>query len=180
MIRSRQHRTGYTLIELIVVLAVLTIIGAVLIPTLSGLRRDTRTKAGVDLVRGMMADARGNAMVTGLNYRLSMSADGKKLRVAPELLDTTGELPASVGSPPAAREEDMPTGVTLVPLDDDPLPPDANGWTPIVTVLNDGTCRDDLVELKVVEAGTQPVVVRIRGLTGAVDVVRPNSGGVAR
>ena len=168
-------RSGYTLIEMIVVLAALTILGAVLLPTLNGVSRDTKVKAGADIVRALVADGRGKAIETGLNYRLCISGDLKKVRVDP---DPASLLDAQPGGTTTTREEELPAGVTIETLDEDPPAPDETGWIRVATILNDGTCREDLIELRLVEVGVQPIGVRIRGLTGSATLVElPNSGG---
>ncbi|QEL18798.1 pilus assembly FimT family protein [Limnoglobus roseus] len=170
-------RPGFTLIEILVVIAMLVILGAVLVPSMSGLGRDTKTKAAADLVQSCIADGRGKAIETGLNYRFAISSDGNRVRVAPEVLDTQGQVPDSAGGVPSVREDNLPTGVTIVTIDEDPPSPDANGWIVLATILNDGTCREDLVELKISEASVQPLGVRIRGLTGTTVLFNLTAGG---
>jgi Tfp pilus assembly protein FimT len=153
-------------------MAALIILGAFALPTLFGMRGDTRVKAGADTIRARMQEARAKAMEHGQPYRLALSGDQKRLLIAP---DAAGALPSDEeGAGPVARENGLPDGVTAeVLLDEfDQSTQDEAGWVRVATFLPDGTCREDSVEVEVREAGSVPYVVRLRGLTGAVTVIR--------
>jgi Tfp pilus assembly protein FimT len=160
----RRPRRGITLLELMVVMAALVILGGVFLPTLSGMRGNTRVKAAVDTVRGRIAEARMRAIENGQAYRLALSPDGKRLRLAPDAAETTGQ---SDGTAPAV-EEDLPEQVTAeLMVDDDGFAgQDTNGWTRVATFQPDGTCREDTVHVLLKELGVSAMFVRLRGLTG--------------
>src|SRR4051812_631594 len=84
MTAARSRRPGYTLVELIVVMAILLVLGAMLAPTLRATSRDTNVKAGADIVRGRMEEARANAIEDSRPYRFSVSVDGTRVRVSPD------------------------------------------------------------------------------------------------
>jgi prepilin-type N-terminal cleavage/methylation domain-containing protein len=181
-----KRRRGFTLLELVAVLAVLIILGAVLVPTLSGVRGDTRSKAGADTVRGFMAEARSKAMEDGQAYRIAVSPDGRTLRVSPESSSMNmGMVDDGDTSPALVREDTLPDAVTaklLTDENDDAATTDEAGWIRIATFLADGTCREDTVEVVVSETGVAPFVVRLRGLTGVVSIYRGqlNNAGASR
>jgi hypothetical protein len=53
---------------------------------------------------------------------------------------------------------------------------DDNGWTRIATFRPDGTCREDNVTIRLNETGQIPLLIIIRGLTGAATIVKdPNA-----
>jgi prepilin-type N-terminal cleavage/methylation domain-containing protein len=169
-----KRRRGFTLLEMVAVLAVLIILGAVLIPTLSGVRGDTRSKAGADSVRSFMAEARAKAMEDGTPYRLSVSPDGRSLRIAVEN-GTMGMGMIEDDGTGFSREDQLPDGVTaklITDENDDAATTDETGWNRVATFLADGTCREDTVEVVVSETGVVPFIVRLRGLTGVVTVYR--------
>ena len=56
---------------------------------------------------------------------------------------------------------------------------DADGWTRVATFQPDGTCREDAVAVRVRQPAVYPLVVRVRGLTGAVTITAEKKG-VAR
>src|SRR5580704_2382639 len=77
-------RQGYTIMELVVVLAILIILGSVIIPTLSSYYGNTRQKATADLIRARIVEGRAKAMEQGAWYRLALNSDKKRTRLAPD------------------------------------------------------------------------------------------------
>ncbi|MGL6097806.1 MAG: pilus assembly FimT family protein [Fimbriiglobus sp.] len=174
--RRRCRRPGYTLIELLAVMAALIILGAVLLPTLSGLTRDTNVKAAGDLMRERVADARANAIGAGKPYRLAVSADGGRVRVGPDDESFTDPVSADDETPFMA-DDALPGAVTATPMADGDAPmTDDGGWVRVATFLPDGTCREDGAELELREPDVFPLRFVIRGLTGSASVA-PAAGG---
>lgn len=176
MSRRRPSRAGFTLLELIAVMAALLILGAVVLPSVGGMARDTKVKAGADLLRQRVAEARSHSIGDGRVYRLSVSPDGQRVRVAPDADDPQTADPDA--EKPFAAEDAFPDGVTVRPVVDggDPPATDSAGWFQLATFLPDGTCREDSPEMEVREAGVYPIRVHVRGLTGAT-TVEPLTGG---
>lgn len=171
----RSRRSGYTLLELLAVIAILITLGGLIAPTFTSLAGDTKVKAGADLIRGRIADAKAAAMKEGRAYRVAISQDGTRVRVSPDevayaLAPVTEEEEDDMG--PLVVEDDLPTNVTVVPQlsDESQAVVDQSGWIRVLTVLPDGTCREDIAILEVREPGTHSMVVRVRGLTGASSV----------
>lgn len=166
-------RTGYTLLELLCVIAVLVILGAVILPSLNGLHRDTRVSAAADLVRGSCSEARARAIDDGLAYQVYASPDGRRLRVAPDESEQADQPATGQTTVPLNRVDDLPDNVTLVPIftgDDQPAAQGSAGWVKLVTYKPDGTCRESSVRFEIREPGVTTRVVTIRGMTGAVTV----------
>jgi prepilin-type N-terminal cleavage/methylation domain-containing protein len=181
MSRVAQLKPGYTILEVLVVIAILTILGSLVLPTIAGFRRDTRVKAGADTFRELMADARGQAMEEGQAYRLAVSVDGKRLRVAPDTFESLGEAAQQDDDGPLIREASLPDEVTLSVVDDEDLTAADNaGWRRVATLLPDGTCREDVVDIAFNEPGVNPLYLRVRGLTGSAETIDmpPNAGGL--
>jgi prepilin-type N-terminal cleavage/methylation domain-containing protein len=174
-------RRGYTLLELVVVLALLLILAAAVIPTIPGLWGNTRQKAAADAVRARLADARSKAMEDNKPYRVAVSSDGTRIRMAPEGQDFA-QLPAD--TPPELLSQVSETRLEKVTVDvvsdeGDVAPTaDQGGWLTIATFLSDGTAREDNVIVAVRERDFPPIQIRVRGVTGSVRVLRtqPNSG----
>lgn len=162
------------------VMAALVVLGVMLIPTLSGIRGNTNLKAGADTLRSLMAQARAKAIEDGRNYRLTITADGRTIRIEPDVNSITGEaMPPDADDRPIVREELLPKGVTVAILEDDAPITDAGGLQRVATLLPDGTCREDSVFLQFNESGVKSLTVRIRGLTGSTTVVdNPTGTGV--
>lgn len=178
------RRTGYTLLEMLCVVAVLVILGAVILPTLTGMFIDTRVKAAADLVRGHAAEARTRAIEDGRSYQLFASLDGRRFRIGPDESEQPEQ--SSDGQPVRVlvRETDLPDAVTLVPIltGDETSTGSTSGWTKLVTYLPDGTCRESAARFELREDGVTPLLVTIRGLTGMVNVVPSTqaNGGASR
>jgi prepilin-type N-terminal cleavage/methylation domain-containing protein len=173
MIR-RTRRRGFTLLELLAVLAALLVLGALILPTLSGLRGNTNLKAGADILRSLLAEGRAKAIEDGRNYKLSFTADGRTIRVEPDAYITD---PMAQTEQPVTRQEDLPAGVTIALVESDSPVTDASGIQRVATLLPDGTCREDSVFVQLNEDGVAPLTLRIRGLTGNVTVTANPTGG---
>jgi prepilin-type N-terminal cleavage/methylation domain-containing protein len=170
-------RKGYTLLELLVVLAVILILGMAVTLTLEGNYANTRQKAAAELVRARIADARAKAMERGQWYRVAVSSDGSRLRVAPDGTEFAA-LPAD--DPPAfnasVTEDRLDKATVHVLADGDAEVVQEGDWITIATLKPDGTCKEDRVLVEVREGNQSPIYVRIRGITGTAAVVRTPPG----
>lgn len=171
-----RRRSGFTLLELCVVMAIIIILGGVFLPTIAAFRGNTQVKAAADNVRARMAQARMKAMDEGQAYRLSLSTDGRRVRVSAESVELTGE---SAGTEPGSgafqAEEEFAQNVTAQLVDDAAI--DTNGWKRLATFLPDGTCREEFVRIVLREPGVAPVQLTLRGLTGVVSSETVVPGG---
>src|SRR4051794_6473989 len=138
---TRTDRRGYTLFELVCVMALIVVLGAAVLPSMTGLYGDTHQRAAADLFNTRLAEARAKAMETGQPYRVALNGD--KLRVAPEGDDFATlppDTPAAYASKATEDTLDKATaGLTGVA---GAAAPDADqaGWATIATFLPDGTC----------------------------------------
>ena len=181
--KSPRPRSGLTLLELMVVLALLIILAAVTLPSFAGLKGNSDQRAAADTVRGRIADARGLAMDQGVPYRLAVHQDGSKIRLAPDLPNFS-ELPVSdeaTGS--ATAIETTLDKVTInVAADSEGGAPvaDPAGWITLATFLPSGICRESGVTVEVHETDFPPIRIQLRGVTGTSRVLQPEakSGGM--
>jgi prepilin-type N-terminal cleavage/methylation domain-containing protein len=169
---TTRNRRGYTLFELIVVMAVLLMLAAVILPSVGAFRGDTRQRAGIDTVRGELAVARARAMEEGRPYRVAVSQDKKRIRRAPDSSEfaQTGAFDGPSGS---AAAVDYPFDyVTAEVVSESDLAPEAvDGWVTVAVVHPDGTCREDTVLVVITEPDNGSLRLRVRGLTGSCRVV---------
>jgi type II secretory pathway pseudopilin PulG len=176
----RTARQAYTLLELLVVIAVIIILGAAVTMTMDGYRSNTRQKAAADGIRTRLADARASAMEQGTWYRLAISTDGRRIRLAPDGPDFAS-LPAD--TPPSydsrVIEDQFEDGVTAEVSDvsDDQAQLDSGGWRTIATVGPEGICKEDGALITVRERNFPPIEVRVRGVIGSARVLKPQQNG---
>lgn len=162
--RRTARRTAFTIVELMVVMAIVLLLAAILVPSLVGFWGNNRTKAAVDLATGRLSDARGAAISQGRAYRVSASPDGLQIRVAPDESEMPEEVTSEASTGAIDRTDNLPKGVVLTPMSVGELSTD--GWATLATFLPDGTCRESGSEFRLSEPNNVPQVVRVRGLTG--------------
>ena len=174
------NRQGFTLFELVLVLAIVVIVGAIAYPSYQSLNGGFRVTAGADTVRAAWAQARARAIEDGVPYQFSIQPDSGRFRVGPDqgIFGAAGPGPGDdPGRPPLIREESVdgvsfrnPRAVAADNANGDPGPGNAgaDGWVHVVTFMPDGTAREKEVELSLKTAGAHPLVLKLRGLTGVV------------
>jgi Tfp pilus assembly protein FimT len=168
-------------------MAILILLAVVVMPSTSGLYGGTRPRAAADQVRGEIATARAYAMEEGRPYRVAISADGTRIRRAPDTEFDQGA--AAEHATTTARSVEYAfeyvTAQVTIGVENE-LPADTGGWLTVAVVMPDGTCRDDgtgntLVTVSLREVGMPPespaLQVVIRGVTGQTRVVNPAKGG---
>jgi prepilin-type N-terminal cleavage/methylation domain-containing protein len=186
----RQTHPGYTLFEVMLVMAVLVLLGTIALPSLDAMYADSRLSAGVDGVRSAMAQARNQAMEEGRPYRLAVIPGKGNYRIGPDSPDywSGGDGPAASDPNGAApvHEDALPQGVTFTtdpnqgapePGEDTALAPGSaspDQWATVMVFLPDGSAQDD-VQMTFRARAANPVVLRVRALTGVITthVLRP-------
>ena len=181
---NRSRRSAYTLFEVVLVGAVLTILAAVSYPTLKNMYGYHKLNGAVDSVRAAWAEARSRAIDEGRPYRFSVEPNGSHYRVAPDEDDywSGGSGPANDPNGKAlVLEKALPGGVRFALGDEAPAADDAapdNGkedckasgnWSTGAVFLPNGTARDD-VKITFQVRGVRPTAIQLRGLTGNVSV----------
>jgi prepilin-type N-terminal cleavage/methylation domain-containing protein len=182
------NRQGFTLFELLLVMAVIVVLAAVSYPSLDAMYGNFKVTAATDTVRGIWAEGRAHAMNEGRLYRFSVVPGKGNYRLAPDSADywvgdsNPAEAP-DPANPPLVVEAALPKGVAFTlgkgdqrptgsPGGDTVLPEgkvDPSAWSAVATFLPDGTTRED-VDLVFQARGAQPVSLKLRGLTGVVTV----------
>jgi prepilin-type N-terminal cleavage/methylation domain-containing protein len=193
----RQTRPGYTLFEVLLVMAVLVLLGTIALPSLDAMYADARLSAGVDGVRAAMSQARNQALEEGRPYRLAVIPGKGNYRIGPDSPDfwNGGNGPDSTDPdhPTLVREDALPPGVTFTTDpnqsgaefgEDTVLPPGTatpDQWAPVMVYLPDGSVQDDgttgsgYVQMTFRLRSANPVVLKVRSLTGVITahVLRP-------
>jgi type II secretory pathway pseudopilin PulG len=181
---QRQTRSAFTILETVVVAAILLIMAALSYPSLRSMQAASKMNAAIDSMRSSWAKARARAIQEGRPYRVAIEPDGSSYRIAPDQPDYWS------GSPPAddplgkgmVIADSLPDGVRFA-LNAAPALPGENekstpsgdlapsSYSTAVVFLPDGTARED-VEICFVIRGAAPKTLQLRGLTGASTVRR--------
>jgi prepilin-type N-terminal cleavage/methylation domain-containing protein len=186
------RRQAFTILEIILVMAILVIIAGVTYPTLNVMYNQYKVSASCDTVRAALATARGRAIEDGVPYRFAYVPGMSNYRVAPD----QPSYWASAGVPDQSSNtrkvlvlEDFLTSGIAFPEAETPniLADDAetvsdgvqpNQWQGVAVFLPDGTARPfvenrgDRILIPLGAKGSATMVVVLRCLTGTVAVRR--------
>ncbi|HZZ82524.1 MAG TPA: prepilin-type N-terminal cleavage/methylation domain-containing protein [Gemmataceae bacterium] len=173
-----RRRGGFTLMETVLVLAILVIATAISVPVISSMLLDSHMDAGADLVRARLADTRAKALETGVPWKIAYLPGTGIIQFAAE--DSTQWDNTSDQTPqemPDFTRDVLPKNILLAKNRDDiasasgQVQP-SGGWETLVIYTADGSGRDD-GEVYIGAAGLMPLRMRVRGLTGAVTLDVP-------
>jgi prepilin-type N-terminal cleavage/methylation domain-containing protein len=178
-------RSGFTLLEIMLVVALMVIALTLALPALEPMMDRTRLTAARDMVRGRWADMRAQAMADGRNYRFAVTENTGRFRIAPDdNIYWTGNAPSQEDEPPLILEGELPTGVRFATsdaafADENAAPSPGEEWGVVLAIYQaDGSARDD-AEVWFGKAGSRPLGLRLRALTGAVTSVDASAMGVS-
>jgi Tfp pilus assembly protein FimT len=184
--RSRRRR-AVTLLELMLVAAIMLMFAALSYPTLAAMYADIRLQGASDAVRAAWSEAQAHAVDEGRAYRFAIVPGKGNYRVAPdsdEFWEGSGNSATTDSdNPPYILEGALPKGMVFpdqggnvpnVAEEDTALPEGSvsiGQWVSHVTFLPDGTAQDD-AEVFLQYPGTRPITLRLRALTGTTTVQR--------
>src|SRR6266542_3901766 len=108
------NRRGYTLLEMIRVLAIVVILLSVAYPSLTAMQRSYRVEGAADGAKAGMLTARAQAIEEGRPYRFAIVPGKGNFRVAPDSPDFWGggapPTAAQGSAAPLVLEESLPKG----------------------------------------------------------------------
>lgn len=181
-------RIGFTLLEVLLVLAIIVVLGVLAYPSLEGMYSSYKLSAAADQLRAAWASGRAHAVNEGRPYRFAVLPGTGNFRLAPdspEFWSGSTDLMVAEGpeNPPLILEDALPRGVRFSTAEaalqggqattSDTVQPvgtiDPNLWEPILQFLPDATTREDL-EIWLTAPGSRPLILRQRALTGVVTV----------
>jgi len=181
----KKRRAGGTILEILVVMAIMVIVSALAAPSLASMYGSYKLNAAVDSVRSAWADARARAIEEGRPYRFAVEPGGSAYRLAPDQPDYwegSGPPADDAGGCGLIIEQSLPSGVRFSvngEVTAETPPDEATGdilaekavstsnWSTAVIFLPDGTCREDVKILFRIR-GVRPTSLQLRGLTGNV------------
>lgn len=186
--RRRHSRQGFSLLELLIVIAVLLSVSAMAIPPMMDRLQSGRVQDAAESVREVLANARRYAIDGGVDYHFryeingrayvaipaepspvlanSYSGDEEDTRIIVEAgeLDETLVLRSMSGDEAAAESlevesfTDLPNAGELA----------QKTWSAPILFRFDGTAEDR--QFRVMDEGTRTAEITVRGLTGSVRV----------
>jgi prepilin-type N-terminal cleavage/methylation domain-containing protein len=193
-----QRRKGYTLMELICVLAIIAIIAGLAYPTISTMFGNYVLRAASDKVRAGWVRARAHAIEEGQRYRFAVVPGKGNFRIAPDSPEYwSGSMPAfDPANPPVVIDDALPNPVRFTlgagpaPNEDgdssDPVGSiDPGKWVSVVFFEADGSAESALpsastnedVEITFNSNGFRPLVMHLRAMTGIASVkMKPVDG----
>jgi prepilin-type N-terminal cleavage/methylation domain-containing protein len=176
-----QPRKAYTLMEVVLVVAIIAIVAGISYPNIMSMYSHYRLRAGSDIVRAGWVGARAHAVEEGQRYRFSVVSGKGNFRVAPDSPSYwSGALPDfDRDNPPLIMEDSLPSGIVFTFEGDGAAPAtgsdggdstvaigsvDPGMWQTVAIFEPDGTAQED-VTITLRSAGGRPVVVSLRALT---------------
>jgi prepilin-type N-terminal cleavage/methylation domain-containing protein len=173
MTKSGRHRTGFTLLEVLLVMAILVILVAVSFPSMMAMYGDSKVRGAADEVVGAWAEARARAIDDGVPYRFAVMPGKERYRIAPdspEFWDGSKET-SDDADDGRVKTGSLPSGIVFQLGQN--LSSEAGGWCVIVTFLPEGNCRvpdgSDYAQIAVSYEGSS-LFINVRALTGIVTV----------
>src|SRR5947209_15428910 len=82
--RTRRKRSGFTLLEVLCVMAILIILLSLAYPSIEGMYGSVRQTAAADKIRSVFAETRARAIEDGQGYRFAVMPGRDRFRVAPD------------------------------------------------------------------------------------------------
>ncbi len=189
------ERGGFTLAEILLVLAVLVVISGLIFPPVLRLMADQPLKEAAERARSQLANVRFKALDTNVAWQFRFEpGGGHYLWMPQESASSTAAVDSTNGSATSStaatqsgpQTAELPKGIVFasaingVPFGVEHLPPEmvmgaANSyeltqvaWSVPLTFQPDGSAADS--ELAVVDSRDRQMRLMIRGLTGGVIV----------
>ncbi len=188
-----QSRPAYTLLELLLALAVVAVLAGVTIPSALRMYADSQLSNAAELVRDVVGQTRLNAVHTGEQFQFRYEKDGRRFvqlpvevpapvdqtatpsQIPPRPPSVLGELPKGMKFETAyvsASSTADTSGLPLSPELFQGLPKAQElvslAWSEPVLFAGDGSSND--ASWLVVDQRKQSIKVDVRGLTGAASI----------
>jgi len=168
-------RQAFTLMELMIVMALIVIIAGISIPVIQTMMTDSRITASGDMVRGRLADTRAKALEEGRPWRLAYLPGTGILQLAAEDSLEWGNADRDPVERLDLIRDELPTEIVFAKTHEEIMNSQGGGggasgsWETIAIFMADGSARDDGA-VYFGKPGMGPMRARIRGLTGGVTI----------
>ena len=182
------HRGGYTLLELLLVLAILVAIAGLSWPSVNRMLEDLTIKEAVEPVRAELSKTRIRALDAGVTWQFRFEPDGRRYLMVPyefDELEADAEIQQQQLEAFPRMSGQLPEGLTFVAasesmMGNEPvtqesvagLPGESElsgvSWSPPLLFYSDGAATDAAFDVVSEEKRFQRLT--LRALTGAVTV----------
>lgn len=174
MRRERTNRAGFTLFELLVVLALIVVIASISVPVISTMLDEARLEGAADMIRAKTAEARAYAMDQGKPWRVAYIPGTGVIQVAPEESTDWEQMEQTVIAKPGLFRDQLPKHVFMGTSPGDITSASESGtpgaaWQTIAVYGYDGSAREDSITY-FGKYGTPPMAMEMRALTGSVAI----------
>lgn len=180
-----KRRSGFTLLEVILVVTIIVIVGAVAFPVVQTLLRGSERHACVDHLRAKLTDARNRAVNERRDYRFAVLAGSNRYKYAPNTVEFWDDAVAALDPDPNMTEPSALVVEGALPSTEvrfgllDALDVGTGSWVPVAVFHADGTASAEYpngVSLQVGDQGNVTTVVV--DPSGAITIAAGRSGRV--
>jgi prepilin-type N-terminal cleavage/methylation domain-containing protein len=193
--QSWMNRKAFTLIEVVLVLAIVAVVAAMAWPAVQRLYAGRRVNSAADRVRSAWCQARVEAMRSGRTYAFRYEPGGDRFRteLQPDA-DPSASSAVTAGRSAGGTASAAPTGGQSQPVEDQSLPEgvkfsadaacnraastshtaprsasgSTDGWSDPILFYPDGTTSD--VQLVLTSPRSLAIRMILRGMTGTVTI----------
>lgn len=173
----RNTRRGFTLFEMVLTVAVIAILAAFVVPSLSSMYGDTPLVAAADKVKSAWAEAKARASAENRPYRFAVVLNTGKFRVAPDSPEFWDGTTPPADQPALILDDTLPKDIRFsdggASTEGGQQAASGSGdWAVPVVFLTDGTAREDAIVAFTEPGSTRPLILRLRASTGSVTTTR--------
>ena len=166
-VASNRRRAGYTLMEVMVVVAIIILAASITVPVVSSMIDDARITASSDTVRAQLAETRAKAMDSGKPWRLACMPGTGYYMLAPDDSTEWESTDQSVLQREDAIRDTLDKDIVFSSSPGTGAAAAGNGWQTIAVYTYDGSAREDSI-IYFGKTGTPLMAAEVRGLTGSV------------
>lgn len=184
----RSGRSGFSLLELLIVIAVLLSVAAMAVPPMMDRLQSGRVQDAAESVREVLANARRYAIDAGVDYHFRYELNGRAFVAIPaepspvlansysgdeedtRIVVEAGELDETLFIKPMPEADTLSESLEVEAFTDLPNAGELaqKTWSAPILFRFDGTAEDS--QFRVMDDGTRTAEITVRGLTGSARV----------